>query len=142
MIKVARKTYRRVRATGRRLEKVTAAKVARAIGAEPTEVSPSNTQGPVALFGLRQALATRLKSTGGRPSLGVARRQKIPLDDADWELLCELAETLADDESRPTPGQVASELLHQRLMEVRDKMGPRDAGPPRSPHRHKRTGTG
>ena len=96
----------------------------------------------VALFGLRQALGARLKSTGGRPSLGVARRQKIPLDDADWGLLCELAETLADDESRPTPGQVASELLHQRLMEVRDKMGPRDAGPPRSPLRHKRTGTG
>ena len=142
MIKIAGKTYRKVQTTGRRLERVTGAKVAQAIGAEPTEVSLSNAQGPVALFGLRQALATRLRSTGGRPSLGVGRRQKIPLDDADWGLLCELAETLADDESRPTPGQVASELLHQRLMEVRDKMGPRDAGPPRPPLRHKRTGTG
>jgi hypothetical protein len=141
MIKVAGKTYGKVRTTGRRLEKVTGAKVARAIGAESTGVPSPNAQGPVALFGLRQALGARLKSTGGRPSLGVARRQKIPLDDADWGLLCELAETLADDESRPTPGQVASELLHQRLMEVRDKMGPRDAGPPRAP-RHKRTGTG
>jgi hypothetical protein len=142
MIKVAGKTYRKVRTTGRKLGRVSGAEVAQAVGAESTEVSPSSAQGPVALFGLRQALGARLKSTGGRPSLGVSRRQKIPLDDADWGLLCELAEELGDNESRPTPGQVASELLHQRLMEVRDKMGPRDAGPPRSPLRHKRTGTG
>jgi hypothetical protein len=75
-----------------------------------------------ALFGLRQALAERLRSTGGRPSLGVSRRQKIPLDEADWELLCRIAELLSDEGMTPTPGQVAGELLHQRIHQVSVEM--------------------
>jgi hypothetical protein len=124
MIRSVGKSYRKIRTAGRKLARVAATDVAAAIGAESLRVGDSSVQGPLALFGLRQALAARLKSSGGRPSLGVSRRQKIPLDDADWELLCRLAETLADDESRPTPGQVASELLHQRLAELRLAMGP------------------
>mgnify|MGYP001560557093 CR=1 FL=1 len=118
MIKVKGKTLPKVRDTSRTLDRVDGADIAEALGAQAMDTPGLKAQGPVALFGLRQALAARLRSTGGRPSLGVSRRQKIPLDDADWDLLCKLAEILADDESRPTPGQVASELLHQRLRQV------------------------
>jgi len=44
------------------------------------------------------------------------------VSDADWELLCELAEKLADEGGGPSPGQVASELLHQRLLELQGEM--------------------
>ena len=118
MIKVKGKTLPKVRDTSRTLDRVDGADVAEALGAQAMDTPGPKAQGPVALFGLRQALAARLRSTGGRPSLGVSRRQKIPLDDADWDLLCKLSEILADDENHPTPGQVASELLHQRLRQV------------------------
>ena len=118
MIKVKGNTLRKVRVTGKTLDRVERSTVAAALGAEQTEASVSIGQSPVALFGLRQALAERLKSSGGRPSLGVGRRQKIPLDDADWLLLCKLSEMLSDEVTRPTPGQVASELLRQSLHQV------------------------
>ncbi len=123
MIRVKGKTLPKVRDTSPTLERVEGSEVAAALGAQPADTPGPTAQGPVALFGLRQALAARLRSTGGRPSLGVSRRQKIPLDDADWELLCRLSEMLADDKSRPTPGQVASELLRQRLHEVARAIG-------------------
>ncbi len=118
MIKVKGKTLPKVRDTSPTLDRVEGSEVALALGAQLDETPGPTAQGPVALFGLRQALAARLRSTGGRPSLGVSRRQKIPLDDADWKLLCQLSEMLADDESHPTAGQVASELLRQRLHQV------------------------
>lgn len=118
MIKVKGNTLRKVRVTSRTLDRVERSAVAAALGAEQTEASVSVGQSPIALFGLRQGLAERLRSSGGRPSLGVGRRQKIPLDDADWQLLCKLSEMLSDEVTRPTPGQVASELLRQRLRQV------------------------
>jgi hypothetical protein len=118
MIKVKGKTLPRIPVKGRLLDRVDGAVVADALGAELTDAKASRRQGPVALFALRQALAERLRSTGGRPSLGVSRRQKIPLDEADWELLCRIAELLSDEGMNPTPGQVASELLRQRLQQV------------------------
>jgi len=68
---------------------------------------------------VRQELLSRLTSTGGRPGLkGTTRRQKIPLDDEDWSRLQKIAEALNDDEVRPTPGQVASVLLHRLLENI------------------------
>jgi hypothetical protein len=122
MIKVKGKALPKVRVDGPTLERVDGSVVAAGLGAERTEASVSTRQGTVALFALRQALAERLHSTGGRPSLGVSRRQKIPLDDADWELLCRIAELLSDGAVSPTPGQVASELLRQRLHQVSVEM--------------------
>ena len=97
MIKVKGETLPKVRDTSPTLDRVEGSEVALALGAQLDETPGPTAQGPVALFGLRQALAARLRSTGGRPSLGVSRRQKIPLDDADWEMLCRLSEMLADD---------------------------------------------
>lgn len=122
MIKVTGKTVRRVRDTGPSLPRVEPEEVRKAVGAVALEGEAVSPQGPVALFGLRQSLAERLRSTGGRPTLGHTRRQKIPMSDADWQMLCELAEELADEGGSPSPGQVASELLHQRLLELQDKI--------------------
>ncbi len=124
MIKVAGKALPKVRDTGRAFPRVDPEEVRKALGAEPVDADGIKPQGSVALFGLRQALAARLHSTGGRPGLGESRRQKIPLSDADWEILCQLAEAMADEKTSPTPGQVASELLHQRLLELRGQLEP------------------
>jgi hypothetical protein len=118
MIKVTGKTVRRVRDTGPTLPRVEPERVREAVGADAEAGAAGRPQGPVALFGLRQSLSERLRSTGGRPTLGHTRRQKIPMSEADWDLLCKLAEELADEGGSPSPGQVASELLHQRLLEL------------------------
>lgn len=122
MMKVKGKALPKVHVQGAVLDRVDPSQVAAALGADSTEESASTRQGPIALFGLRQALAERLRSTGGRPSLGVGRRQKIPLDDADWDLLCKLSEMISTDAVHPTPGQIASELLRQRLHQVRKEI--------------------
>ncbi len=122
MLKVKDSALPRVPTEGRALERVSSAVVAKALGAEVTGASGPRPQGPVALLALRQGLARRLQSSGGRPGLGEGRRQKIPLTDADWALLCQLAEALTDAARHPTPGQIASELLHQRLHEVCDQL--------------------
>jgi hypothetical protein len=75
------------------------------------------------LFALRQELCERLQSTGGRRSLeGATRRQKIPLSEADWQRLQQLAELSQTNGMRPTAGQVAGTLLHQALEAFEQKM--------------------
>lgn len=105
----------RIKVTSPRGQRVPPEQVAAALGAEkaPGKV---RAQSPDTLAVVRQELVRRLSSSGGRPSLaGTSRRQKIPLDDEDWERLRLIAEALRDDEVRPTAGQVASVLLHRTL---------------------------
>ena len=84
----------KVRHAGRRAEKVSAAEVAEALGAERVGEAGRG-GGPLALFALRQELASRLRSTGGRRRLaGTTRRQKIPLGEMDWLVLEYTAKTL------------------------------------------------
>ncbi len=130
MLKVKGKMLPPVPTAGRTHERVPSTAIVEALGAQATDTPGPKPQGPVALLTLRQGLAARLQSTGGRPGLGEGRRQKIPLSDADWVLLCELSEALADNEHPPTPGQIASELLHQRLREVHDQLA-REGAPRR-----------
>lgn len=74
---------------------------------------------PPSLAALRNELAQRLLSTGGRPALrDTDRRQKIPLSDDDWGRLQELATRVADLDARPAPAQVASALLHLALTNL------------------------
>ena len=128
MITVTGKTLQKVKDTAKGLARVEPAEVAVALGAEPVAKGATRTQSPLALFALRQGLAERLRSTGGRPGLGELRRQKIPLSDADWEILVTLAEAVADEEIHPTPGQLASEILHRQLTELRDQLRGADHG--------------
>jgi hypothetical protein len=122
-IKSPDKRLPRVRVTGPRASRVEPEIVAKALGADIDESGAVRSQSPLALIAVRQELLSRLTSTGGRPGLeGTTRRQKIPLDDEDWGRLRRIAEAFNDDEVRPTPGQVASVLLH-RLLENIDVKG-------------------
>ena len=105
----------RVKVTNPRGPTISPEEVAAALGADKVP-GGVKAQSPDTLAVVRQELVRRLSSSGGRPSLeGTSRRQKIPLDDEDWERLREIAEALRDDEVRPTAGQVASVLLHRTL---------------------------
>lgn len=86
--------------------------VQQALGAEPTAAGFAGTLAPLTLFAVRAELARRLQSSGGRPGLfGVSRRAKIPLSDAQWSELEELAAAISAPGFAPTAGQVASVLL-------------------------------
>ena len=73
---------------------------------------------------LRLELAAGIKSRGGRPALeGTARRQKIPMTDADWEKLEALASALRVDGVHATAGQVGAQLLHDAIAQVSGTSG-------------------
>lgn len=68
MIKVTSKSLPRVHDTEPSPPRVEAEQVREALGADASnEQEVGQLQGPVALFGLRQGLAERLRSTEGRP---------------------------------------------------------------------------
>jgi len=68
---------------------------------------------------LREKLAAGLRSTGGRPALeGADRKQKIPMADADWATVGQLARAFQADGVHATPGQVAAQLLHDAIARV------------------------
>lgn len=116
------KTSARVNSSGGLFERIDPELVAEKLGAERIAAGAELRGSAAALFGLRQELARRLVSTGGRPRLeGTERRQKIPLADEDWAVLEKLAAGLSDKELHPTAGQVASVLLHRALEDTIDK---------------------
>jgi hypothetical protein len=112
-----------IRDTGPHLPRVDPNEVAAALGAEPTGVTLERALSPLTLFVVRQELFRRLQSSGGRPALsGTTRRAKIPLSDAEWSKLEELAASIASAGCTPTAGQVASVLLSSALQAVASKL--------------------
>lgn len=98
---------------------VSAAEVAKALGAKPTGVTVENAQGPITLFALRQELFRRLASTGGRPGLPDADGiTKVPTSEAQRARLNELATAIATDGFSPSAGQVAHVLLGWALEQL------------------------
>lgn len=118
---------RQIRSTSKSVEQISPDEFARALGAE--RVSGSRTtaaqkQHPgsslPALAELKRNLEAALRSRGGRPGLeGTDRRPKVPMSDEDWRALEELAASMTRDDFAPTPGQVASGLLHDALARLR-----------------------
>jgi len=112
-------TTRRIK-TGSTARRVDPATVAERLGASDVSTGPSLRQSPVGLLALRQEMFARLQSSGGRPALsGATRRQKVPLPESDWRQLELLSVDLRRTELNASPGQVASMLLHNALLQVR-----------------------
>lgn len=93
--------------------------VAKALGGERLKVRLPRAPSPVRLLAVRGELARALRSTGGRPRIsGTSRRQKIPLAEADWAQLEELAMRISGGGPQTTAGQVASVILHLALRDL------------------------
>lgn len=101
----------RLRDTSAALPRIGANSVAIGLGSSFSE--PIRTLlGPITLLAVREELAGRLQSTGGRPGLAdTTRRTKIPLREKDWAALEQLAVAVGSDGFVPSAGQVASVLL-------------------------------
>lgn len=104
------------------LPRLDPAEVARALGAKPAGVKvESPTAGPITLLAVRQELYRRLQSSGGRPGLPDADKvAKVPVSEAQWKRLEELAAAIAEPGFSPSAGQVANVLLAHAL----DTLGP------------------
>jgi hypothetical protein len=116
-IKAIGKTAVRIRASGPKAERVEPAEVAVALGAEIIGRRQSADVSPITLGHLGSAILSRLRSTGGRPSLSDARqRYKVPLSDNDIARLEQIAASIEDATgTRPSLGQVASVIIRERV---------------------------
>lgn len=95
--------------------------IAKALGAEDTRVEIDTRRGPISLFTLRQFLADRLRSTGGRPKLAgtTQKRNKISFFKEDWEKLEVLAKYYREHAGiKVSSGQIASTLMHAQLSKL------------------------
>jgi hypothetical protein len=67
---------------------------------------------PISAYAVRQELFQRLRSTGGRPALdGADVKRKIPMRQAQWKKLEQLAGRVESDGFHPSPAQLASIIL-------------------------------
>jgi hypothetical protein len=117
-------TQPRIRTTGNAQPRIDHAQVAAALGAERVEGTIEGNPGVVALYALRSELLRCRQSSGGRPGIaGTSQRLKIPLSDHDWTELEGLAGQLAEAGFAPSPGQIASVLLHAAIQSVKEQTG-------------------
>jgi hypothetical protein len=114
----------RIRTTGNGQPHIDHAQVAAVLGAEPVEGTIQGNPGVVALYALRSELLRCRQSNGGRPGIaGTSQRLKIPLSDQDWTELEGLADQLSEAGFAPSPGQIASVLLHAAIQSVKEQSG-------------------
>ena len=113
-IKVTGKGRRVIRNTGSSQPRVDPMMVAKALGGEVVSTGRPGGSGILA----------HLASTGGRPTLvDATRRQKIPLSEADWQKLVQIAAAASTEQRKVSPGQVAAILLRDALAQ---SSGPTD----------------
>lgn len=118
-IRITTKALPRVRHVGPVLPRVDPGELAKALGAASVPGAVVEAGSPIGLFALRRALASRLRSSGGRPALaGTSRRAKVPLSDDEWARIERIAEDVSQSGINTTAGQVASVLLHLALDAV------------------------
>jgi hypothetical protein len=94
---------------------------AKALGAQETDVEINTQLDPFSLSSLRQFLAGRLRSTGGRPRLEgtLKKRNKVPFFSEDWEILEMISKYYGEKEGlRVSSGQIASALIHTFISKI------------------------
>lgn len=118
-IRVASKATKVIRVAGRKSPRVSPNAVAKALGGEVVGKSRQQPLTPIGILALREQVTRLLVSSGGRPALeGSVGRQKIPLHEGDWQKLKKMAAAVATGGVKPTPGQMASLLLHRAIAEA------------------------
>ncbi|MFO0756224.1 MAG: hypothetical protein U0359_07015 [Byssovorax sp.] len=94
--------------------------IERALGASrviPLQATSSG--GPLDLMQLRAEVATRLRSSGGRPTDPSWNIQRlVPFQKARWRELEALAAALSQAGRRVSPGQLAAILIERALAEM------------------------
>ncbi len=132
-IRTSEATLGLVRDAGPSMPRIEATQVQEALGAEAPAEGLIGVLAPISLFALRDELARRLQSSGGRPALsGTTRRAKIPLSDQEWLQLEELAAAVSSPGFAPSAGQVASVLLTLSLRAVAARLAESPSGQSRS----------
>jgi len=118
-------TVGRIKNTSKTIPRLDPAKVAQALGAEPSDLTMDGIgAGPLSLSQVREELFQRLQSSGGRPALaGTSRRTKIPLSDRQWAELEGIAADVASPGFSPSPGQIASVLISLSLRSLHGNEG-------------------
>lgn len=110
-----------IKDTNKTRKKISVETIIKGLGAEDSGLTLDARRGPISLFTLRQFLAHKLVSSGGRPKLSGAseKRNKISFIDNDWEKLEELAEYYSETEGlNTTAGQIASAILHLQISNM------------------------
>jgi hypothetical protein len=109
--------HERVEDESQTLPRVDPRELVQALGAEElTTISAAKS--PFSMWALRSRLLSDVVSTGGRPARRDASLRKVPVTDAEWAALDEIAALLKQQGVNTTPGQVAGVLLHQSLAQV------------------------
>ena len=110
---------KRLKVGGKPAPRVEIDDVASALGAIPVSNGTVSKGSPINFFVLRREMIARMESTGGRPSLsGATRRQKVSLQESEWQCLVHIADELKLSGLKVTPGQVAGMLLRQVLEHI------------------------
>jgi hypothetical protein len=122
-IRTTERTLKPLRDTSVVLPRVEASHIEVALGAESSAERLEHVLAPITLFAVREELVKRLQSSGGRPALsGTTRRAKIPLSDAEWLELEEIAAAISAPGFAPSAGQVASVLLTLSVRSVASRI--------------------
>lgn len=118
-VKLIEKEQKRILVSNKPLERIEPVTLAAGIGAVPCGVQVTANVDPISLAELGSALISRLRSSGGRPALeGATEICRVPVSQKDLqrleEMTCEVAQQTG---TRPSPGQLASLIVHKYLTE-------------------------
>ena len=102
---------RKVNLAGSMRRRVDPSVLERAVRADETVPGPAQADTPLGFVAIRQGLAGRLRSTGGRPGFADAERRKIPVIEPVWRIVAQAAEAMARPGFHPSAAQVASAIL-------------------------------
>jgi hypothetical protein len=113
------KSLPKIKNTGKTLKRIEPDKLSKLLGAEIVSTEAVESGSPVSLFALREYILENLRSTGGRPAIETnAKRQKIPLSEETWQALTALTSILRADGVSISPGQMASAIIRQGLLQL------------------------
>ena len=123
-------TQPRIVLTGPTEERLDPAEVAKALGGEPIPGKIEGNPGPVVKYALRREIMRHRLSTNNRPDTEAAEPLKLPVSEADWKRLEEIAASLEEKGFSATPGRIASLLLSVAIQAVKQTDGAETNGNP------------